>query len=127
MTFKNGDLVRIKANGYQGILEEINPRVDFDPTDEYWAVVRDPEFHTFELDGPDDIELVMSAADAANRKVPSKREVLNAIDFTGGWGDDLNIQQSEVSGDTATIYGETGDGLRFVAEIVVVMVEEESL
>lgn len=127
MTYNEGDLVRIKESGFIGVLESINPREDFDPEDEYWAEVRDDDFNTREIDGPHEIELVMSADDASKRSVPTAKELLSAIDFLGGWAEDIRLNESETDGKNAVLlYGKTDLGINFVARLVVESIERSS-
>lgn len=125
MTFNEGDIVRIKATGFTGELDEINPNENFDPVEEYWAVVRDDNFNSKELDSPDEIELVMSTEDAAKRTVPTPKELLSAIDFLSTWASDsIEISESETDGEDAVmVYGRTAEGIRFGARIVVESIE----
>lgn len=124
MTYNEGDLVRIKDSGFIGVLEDINPRKDFDLEDECWAYVRDDDWSVRDIDGPDEIELVLSAEDASKRSVPTPKELLSAIDFLGGWAEDIRLNESEIDGDSAILlYGKTEFGINFAARLVVESIE----
>lgn len=124
MSFKQGDIVRIKATGFEGELDFINPDPDFDPKEEYWAEVIG-ETRTQEIDGPDEIDLVMSATDAQARTAPSAEEIVRGLDLLGdGWDGVVDVDESEKDGEGSTLcYGRAKNGLRVAFRVTVSNVE----
>jgi hypothetical protein len=124
--FAAGDIVRVKASGLTGELEDINPRPleEIDLADETWAYVQG-EYSGEEIDGPDDIELVMSAAEADARELPTKKEIANFVSSSlhGGWGEPVDINESEIDGDFVYAYGTASNGLSVSIKLLVVSVE----
>lgn len=70
-------------------------------------------------------ELVMTREDANKRVVPSKQEVLNALDLLSvDFGANFEVNMSNVNSDgTAEVHGVTSEGLRFMYEISVTAIE----
>ena len=125
-TFNNGDLVRFKANGREFILEDINPNPNYIADDETWADGYNGN-GSVEVDSPADIELVMTAAGAAARKVPSAAEIANQIssDIHSGFGGVVDIDESEPDGPGMILaYGRASNGLRVAFKITISEVEE---
>jgi hypothetical protein len=125
-TFVEGDLVRIKASGFEGELQDINPRPleEIDPTDEFWAEVSN-DMRSKEIDGPDEIELVMSASDANARAVPTPEEIVRGLDLLGdGWDGAVNVDETEKDGEGSTVcFGRAANGLRVAFRVTVSDVE----
>lgn len=119
-SFKEGDIVRRKSNGREFYLDDLNDRaLTPEYSDEYWADGHS-EWGSEEVDHPDDIELVMSAADAAARKLPTTDEIAGALNLLGdGWGNKFNVNETDKDGSSVFCYGETDEGLPFSFRVTV--------
>lgn len=71
------------------------------------------------------VEVAMTAEAMAARKLPSKAEFAQEIsgDLCGLDGDLVTTDETEVDANQVMVYGETHEGLRFAARVVVVEVE----
>lgn len=125
--FREGDLVRITATGNTGLLQYINPETDRaarDAADEYWAVVH-TELATHTVEGPEELELIMTAKQARERKLPTETDVAKSLALSMHAATELNIIETDVDGVTIEAVGYTDEGLRFMATLHVDSVVED--
>ena len=106
-TFQNGDLVRFLSGGAPFLLDDVNPNPNFREADEYFASGMS-DHGTQHVTAPEDIELVMTAADAKARTLPTIEQIAKQI------GHSIHSPISEVAVDvTETEEDEPGVVLAF--------------
>ena len=126
-SFKEGDIVRVKKNDQVCTLEDVNPRaLTPEYSDEYWALGSgEGGYNNIELYSPDEIELVMSAKEAANRQVPTASDIVAGLDLMGsGFDSVVDVHTSEVDGNSVWCYGKADNGLDVVFKVTVTEVFE---
>lgn len=123
--FHVGDLVRHKKTDRTFILEDVNDNPNYKEDDEYFAMGWS-SYGTEEVERKKDIELVMTAADASARKLPSARDILGDLNLTAsGWGDDeVDIHTTELDGEALYAYGRAKNGLEVGFKLVVAEIWE---
>lgn len=123
--FKVGDIVRSKKGGRTFELEDVNDNPNWKSDDEYFATGMS-EYGTEDVLDPEDIELVMNAAAARDRKLPTAEELADEIGMVlhGGWGDIVNVDETETEpGGIVLVYGEAHNGLRMAFKVTISEVE----
>lgn len=126
MTFNVGDIVRHKKTKRIFELDDVNPNPNYAADDEYYASGWSDMWGTETASTPDDIELVMTAADAANRKPPTVDEIAESLPLTRGFGDIIDIDETIPLGDGGVeCLASTEDGLRISFVVTVSAVEVE--
>ncbi|MBF4578902.1 hypothetical protein [Frigoribacterium sp. VKM Ac-2530] len=114
-TFREGDLVREKGGSTIYELDDVNPA----PADvrekegEYWASGMS-NWNSQDWESPDDVVLVLSAADAAKRTVPTATQIASQVasGLHGGFSEHVNVTETEAgTHGTFTAYGTTDLGL----------------
>ena len=108
---KVGDLVKVAERG-RALLTVEDVSTD-EETGKDWIITSgdDGSFgQDYELSAA---TLVMTAKDAAKRRIPTASEILDALSIVG-MHDDFDINESDREGeDGLSCYGKTRDGLRF--------------
>jgi hypothetical protein len=76
----------------------------------------------------DQLELSMTAADRAKRKLPTAKDIIETMgpDSWHSWEGDFMIDETDIAGENKAIefYGRTKDGLRFGARMKVTRIWE---
>lgn len=124
--FKVGDIVRFKSTGNQFTIEDVNPNPNWREDDETWIIGSDDwGFNNVEAYDPNDLELVMDAAAASERQVPSAKDIVAGLDLLGdGFDSPVDVDEVEPDGNSALCYGRTRDGLRVSFRVTVSHVYE---
>lgn len=128
-TLKHGDEVRINKTGRIVILENINPRLDYDPTDENWAEGGfDGSTQSWEVFSPEDVTLLRRAEDIPARKLPTHKELVDAFSSAlhSSFGDDVSIDETDTGGEPAgqfLAYGTSPTGQRFGCRVTISEIE----
>lgn len=91
MTFKDGDLARVKKTGQIVRLDSVNPN-DTIPEDEVWADATG-EYGSVQIESEDDVE-PYTAPEIDAAKIAA--EVSGSLH--GGWGDVLSITETDTDG-----------------------------
>lgn len=113
-TLNEGDIIRLK-NGRVVTIEDINPNPDWEADEETWAETSDRhgnyngEVYPKDLEGA---ELVMTAADAANRSLPKVKALVRELEL-GSFSEFQHIETEYGSDEGGEAYFtvETNDGL----------------
>lgn len=98
MTFKDGDLARVKKTGQIVRLDSVNPN-DTVPEDEIWADATG-EYGSVQIESEDDVE-PYTAPEIDAAKIAA--EVSGSLH--GGFGNVLSITETEVDGVSVEVQG----------------------
>lgn len=107
-----GDIVRLK-DGRKVTVEDINPNESWYADDEVWAEASDHGgYYNVEVYPDDIVEVVMTAAEAANRKLPKVKELVRELEL-GSFSEFQHIETEFGSDEGGEAYFtvETNDGL----------------
>lgn len=128
--FKVGDIVRKIGTQREHCLESINSNPNYVADDELWGEAYSGYWGTLDIDSPEDIELVMSAQDAASRQLPTVQNILTEVSHAlhSGWGDVVEVEETQVEPQGyITVMGTAANGLRVNFELHIANLEEEML
>lgn len=122
-TFAVGDLVRTKGGHTVYELDDINTASagERKANDEYWATGWG-DTGTGEWGDPSEVELVLTAAQAAARSIPSVAQLIEQVGSSlhGGLDEHVRVDETEGDGDDSVLaYGTTHDGLRISFRVTI--------
>lgn len=119
-TFQAGDLVRVE--GYGRAVFELDFVGSSSDEAETWAAASSDVAGIFGLgvDGPEQLTLVKTAADAAVRESPSLGAIVSQVSFGVLQSEGtVEVTQTSFNGDTITVWGRTDGGLPVSFDVVV--------
>lgn len=127
--FTEGARVRRITGGETVTLSDINP--DYGKPghqDEAWATASSSDgFNDVTFDSPEEVELVMSATDAAARTLPTADEILRSLNLLDS-NNVVSLHEVDFEGaGTALIFGQATNGLRLSFKVTISQVERELL
>jgi len=127
--FTEGDIAREKSTGMKFTVDDVNENPNYREDEEYFlSGTAQGGMFSVDVLSPDDVELVMSAAAADARAVPTAEQLAPQIasGLTAAIGDVVvDVNGSSIDGPgSISVYGRTGEGLPVGFTITITDIKE---